>query len=38
MKGQRFILPCRSVKESREMNLNEVEIVLVEDNPNDADE
>ena len=37
MKGQHFILPFRSVKESREMNLNEVEIVLVEDNPNDAE-
>jgi two-component system response regulator len=37
MKGQHFILPFRSAKESREMNLNEVEIVLVEDNPNDAE-
>src|SRR4030043_2069968 len=37
MKEQHFILHCRSVKEDREMSLNEVEVVLVEDNPNDAE-
>jgi CheY-like chemotaxis protein len=37
MKGQHFILPYRLVKEDKEMNSNEVEIVLVEDNPNDAE-
>ena len=38
MKEQHFILHCRSVKEDRGMSLNEVEVVLVEDNPNDAAE
>ena len=36
MKVQLFILHYRSVKEGRGMSLNEVEIVLVEDSPNDA--